>query len=211
MYDTEEQQVEAIKRWWQENGNFVIVGIAVGLAVVLGWRLYQDNELSNKEAASSSYQALQTSIDAKGYGAAAELQAYIDSNKGSNYSFMAALQLAKLAVDGDKFAEAEAQLSYVISAAAANNPLLPVAVLRLARIQVTQAKYDEALATLTATTLDVAFTATVEELKGDIYVAQNATEKARIAYQAAIDNGGLENNAVLQTKINQLSVIEAAQ
>jgi len=28
MYDTEEEQVEALKRWWQENGTSAIVGLS---------------------------------------------------------------------------------------------------------------------------------------------------------------------------------------
>ncbi|GAA5214525.1 YfgM family protein [Corallincola platygyrae] len=211
IYTTEEQQVEAIKKWWKDNGNFVIVGVIVGLVAVFGWRFYQDGQISAKETASDGYQALQTTIDAKGYEAAPELQAFIDGNKGNNYSLMAALQLAKLSVDNDKLAEAEAQFSYVIANAKADNPLYPVAVMRLARLQLSQQELDAAITTLESNKLDAAFTAAVEELKGDVYVAQGVVEKARVAYQAAVDAGGFEVNEQLQSKINQLAVIEAAE
>ncbi|MGU3844696.1 YfgM family protein, partial [Vibrio diabolicus] len=42
LYDTEEQQVEAIKDWWKENGKAVIIGAVVGLGGLFGWRYYQD-------------------------------------------------------------------------------------------------------------------------------------------------------------------------
>ena len=37
-YETEEQQVEAIKKWWKANGNTLIIGAVVGLAGLWGWR-----------------------------------------------------------------------------------------------------------------------------------------------------------------------------
>jgi predicted negative regulator of RcsB-dependent stress response len=211
IYTTEEQQVEAIKKWWQENGNFVIVGVIVGLASISGWRYYQESQISAKEAASDGYQAIQTSVDAKGFEAAAEMKAYVESHKGDNYSFMAALHLAKLSVETENFAEALAQLNYVVENAKSDNPLFPVAVMRLARLQLAQGEYDAALATLENNALATSFAAVVEELKGDIYVAKGGNDKALIAYQAAVAKGGLENNPVLQSKINQLSVISAAQ
>ncbi|PAR85254.1 YfgM family protein, partial [Vibrio cholerae] len=42
LYDTEEQQVEAIKDWWKENGKAVIFGAVIGLGGLFGWRYYQD-------------------------------------------------------------------------------------------------------------------------------------------------------------------------
>ena len=55
-------------------------------------------------------------------------------------------------------------------------------------------------------TLPESFKATVAELKGDVYVAKNESEQARSAYQAAVDAGGLENNSLLQIKLDNLAV-----
>ena len=38
VYKTEEEQVEAIKKWWNENGKSIIVGIVVGITAIFGWR-----------------------------------------------------------------------------------------------------------------------------------------------------------------------------
>ena len=43
LYDSEEQQVEAIKDWWKENGKAVVLGVVVGLGGLFGWRYYQDS------------------------------------------------------------------------------------------------------------------------------------------------------------------------
>ena len=54
LYDTEEQQVEAIKDWWKENGKSVILGAVIGLGL-FGWRYYQDSVTTAQETASESY------------------------------------------------------------------------------------------------------------------------------------------------------------
>ena len=38
QFATEEQQVEAIKRFWKEHGTAIIVGAALGLGGLWGWR-----------------------------------------------------------------------------------------------------------------------------------------------------------------------------
>lgn len=55
LYDSEEQQVEAIKDWWKENGKAVIFGAVIGLGGLFGWRYYQDSVVEAREAASESY------------------------------------------------------------------------------------------------------------------------------------------------------------
>ena len=32
---TEEQQIDAIKQWWKENGSSIVTGVVLGLAVLL--------------------------------------------------------------------------------------------------------------------------------------------------------------------------------
>ena len=35
---TEEEQVEALKSWWKENGKSLIMGVVIAVAAVFGWR-----------------------------------------------------------------------------------------------------------------------------------------------------------------------------
>ena len=51
VYTTEEQQIEAIKKWWQTNGNSVLIGIALAIAAVLGYQTWNQNKQANSEAA----------------------------------------------------------------------------------------------------------------------------------------------------------------
>jgi predicted negative regulator of RcsB-dependent stress response len=39
-YETDDEKVEAIKKWWKDNGISVATGVVIGLAVVFGWRAW---------------------------------------------------------------------------------------------------------------------------------------------------------------------------
>ena len=79
LYDSEEQQVEAIKDWWKENGKAVIFGAVIGLGGLFGWRYYQDSVVEAREAASESYTTVISALDAKGVDAQSDIQAFIDA------------------------------------------------------------------------------------------------------------------------------------
>ena len=77
LYDTEEQQVEAIKDWWKENGKAVALGAVVGLGGIFGWRYYQDMQVSAQDAASQAYTSALTTLQAQGAGGIEATQNFI--------------------------------------------------------------------------------------------------------------------------------------
>ena len=56
VYQTEEQQVDAIKSYWKENGTAIMTGLAVGFGGFIGFNLYNDNKLEQEMLASDNYQ-----------------------------------------------------------------------------------------------------------------------------------------------------------
>ena len=58
VYKTEEEQVEAIKKWWSENGKSIIAGIIIGIAAIFGWRGYENHTAMQAKAASMLYEQL---------------------------------------------------------------------------------------------------------------------------------------------------------
>ena len=54
-YQTEEEQVEAIKQWWKDNGKSVIGGLVLGLAVVGGLKGWQQYTKVSAENAAAYY------------------------------------------------------------------------------------------------------------------------------------------------------------
>ena len=39
--ETDDQEVEELKRWWNENGKTVVAGLVLGLGGVFGWTTWQ--------------------------------------------------------------------------------------------------------------------------------------------------------------------------
>ncbi|MDN3380841.1 MULTISPECIES: tetratricopeptide repeat protein [unclassified Pseudoalteromonas] len=203
IYSTEEQQAEAIKRFFRENGVSLALGVVIGLGGLYGWKAYNQNQITTAESASDAYTTLVESGEVLGAA-----DTFIDENKDTNYSVLAAFVAAKEAVEKDQLDVASEKLSWIV-ANVNNGDLKATATTRLARVQIAQQQYDEALNTLSAP-LEDTFTATVSEIKGDIHFAQGNTDQARTAYQAAADAGGLENNPLLQIKLDDLAVTSPA-
>ncbi|MGS0673944.1 YfgM family protein [Shewanella sp. 0m-4] len=202
IYSTEEQQVDAIKQFWKDYGTSVVVGAVVGLGGLFGWNYYSDYQLAQAEAASESFQALsiQNSEDAAML-VAAENFAKAHGQKG--YQSLLELLVAKSAVEAGDLEKAETTLKTVI-ATNVDNSIVLIATLRLARVQAEQGQYATAIATLDQIT-DPASKAQRDELKGDFLVRQGDTEKAKIAYQTAVENGGTMTSPTLQMKLDNLN------
>ncbi|NMP15960.1 tetratricopeptide repeat protein [Thalassotalea sp. HSM 43] len=203
-FQTEEQQVEAIKSFWQENGNSLIAGLVLGLGGFIGWNYYQDSQLESQYVASYEYQQTMESFASKEQDFRSNTQAFIDANSDKVYATFAAFALAQDAVQSEDYAEAEKQLNAAL-ALTVSDDLTAIANLRLARVQIQQQQFDAALQTL-ATSFPESFKANVEETKGDAYLLQDDKEQARAAYQAAADAGGLQGNPTLQMKLDDLAV-----
>ncbi|MDN3653390.1 tetratricopeptide repeat protein [Thalassotalea ponticola] len=203
-YQTEEQQVEAIKSFWRENGNSLIAGLVIGLGGFVGWNYYQDNQLQEQYQAAYDYQQTMDAFASKQQDFRTQTQAFIDNNSDKVYATFAAFALAQDAVEHQDYAEAAKQLQVAINATESDN-LKAIGNLRLARVQVQQGEYQAALTTLNAITL-ASFVASVEEVKGDAYLLQGDKAQARAAYQAAADAGGLQASPALQMKLDDLAV-----
>ncbi|MBU2893058.1 tetratricopeptide repeat protein [Colwellia sp. D2M02] len=205
VYQTEEQQVEAIKGYWEKNGNTIIAGVILGFAGFIGFNLYQDNKLEQELAISDSYQALIEESEAENADFSANAAEFIKNNSESSYAALTALSLAKEAATHQDWSKVKEQLAIAIEKAPSEG-IKAIASLRLARVQVQLEQYTEALATLSAP-LPVAFTAAIEEIKGDTYLLQGKKDLARNAYQVAIAADGLANNTNLQMKLDDLAQV----
>ncbi|MCG7498608.1 tetratricopeptide repeat protein [Vibrio sp. Of7-15] len=200
VYETEEQQVDAIKRWWKENGKAVVLGAVLGLGGLWGWRYYQAELVASKEAASDAYGKVLSVLEAGGDDAIAQTQTFIDAHKDNQYAVLAALQLAKVQVEANKLDEALTQLRWA-AANTKDDAILPLATTRIARILAEQGQYDQALAELKNVTSE-SWKARVAELRGDIALRSGDAEAARTAYTEAQQLG---ESPALQMKLDDLA------
>ena len=206
IYTDEEQQVEALKRFWNEYGKAILGGVVIGLGSLYGWRFYQAEQRANAEALSNSYAQL-VQKQASDDDFLAEAQTFITEQGSNNYAVFAALLAAKEAVSADNFAEAIKQLSWVQQNSKDVN-VKAIAQLRLARVQRQTGDYTAALATLEQA-VPTSFVGQQAELKGDVLQVTGDLVAAKAAYQLAFSNAG-ENTQLLQIKLDELAHITAA-
>ena len=208
-YETEEQQVEAIKNWWKENGNTIIIGAVVGLAGLWGWRFYNESVISSQETTSQAYSEMLVKFEAQDDEKRLEnISAFAADNIDNNYGVLASLLLAKEAIVQKNYELAKTQLVQLQSQNS-YEPLNAVINLRLARVQAELGEYEPALTTLALIT-EKSFLAKAYQVKGTVYLKQGEVEKARSAFQDAINASQGRIDPVLQLQFDDLALPEDA-
>ncbi len=202
-YETEEQQLEAIKKWWKENSSMVVTGVAVGVAAIFGWQYYQTESIQHSEQASVLYeQVLMLSENPDNINdqiaSANQLEAEF---KDTPYASLSALVIAKQQINLGQFDKAQQQYRWVIENAK-QQELKYLAKIRLSRVLLTNEKIDEALSLLNET-YPQSFNEMVFELKGDALLKQGNKEQAKVAYIKALEFSK-GTNRWLQLKIDDI-------
>lgn len=205
-YDLEEQeQLDALKAWWRENGRLVLLAVAafvLSVAGVQGWRYHQAQQAQQAAAAYAEVElALVPGDLARGRSAATALR---EGYPKSAYAPRAALAVARLAVEKNDLEAARVELQWAAENAAEES-LRDSARLRLARVLLAQGRLDDALAAL-AGPATPSFEALFADLRGDVLQAQGKPAEARAAYQQALDKSGAETpfRALVEVKRDAL-------
>jgi predicted negative regulator of RcsB-dependent stress response len=209
-YLTDEEQVERIKKWWQENGSSVIVGLVIGIGGLSGWRFWVEYKTAQAGEASTHFTQALGALEAGRKDDAIE-QASLVLNEYSStpYSDLSRLALAKAYVESGDFNRAASQLESLIHETREKS-LEMIARKRLAAVQLQQDNLDAALSTLDIQYPE-SFTAVFEEMKGDVLVAKGDPQAARDAYQKArLANPGAANPRLLQQKLDDLGLASSA-
>ena len=218
-YRTEEEQLEALRNWWKENGRNTIITIVISVAAVFGWQGWQEQQRTSAEAASLLYQNLLQANQGVRAGATAEqlatanhLAAQLrEQHSNSLYGQFAALYSARYAMIADDYAAAEAALQSVIESA--DEPdLRDLATLRLARVVAAQGDRERALSLL-ATPSSLAFAPAYAEAEGDIYYANGDQQQAAVAYRKALELSAEQDmpagSGLLQLKADDLNATQS--
>ena len=207
-YETDEEQLEAIKKWWAENGKAVIAGVVLGLGAIFGWRGWVSYEQGRSEAASALYEEVIIAIEAPDPETAVAVgDRLMNDYADTPYAAMAALARAKTNVESGDLQSAAQALRWAMDNGR-DVDVAEVARLRLARVQYALNQPDEALATLQQE-FPPAYAALVEELRGDILVEKGDAEGARAAYRKALqDSRAVVDRSALEMKLNDLGVVQ---
>jgi len=212
----EEESIESLKRWWNESGRLLALGIAVVVIGYFGWQFWQNSQTQNAARASAVYDQLtRIAVTAPGQAIAeparSEALTLIETlrtdHASSIYALYGALFGARLAVEADDLDAARTELEWFLAntrsglLGSTEETLVSLAQLRLGRVLLADNQPDRAL-TLISGVDGKALSAQFEELRGDIYLAQGQRDMAVQAYAAAVAAG--DGNPALQMKLNEL-------
>lgn len=212
---TEEEQVQAIKDWWKNNGSSLLIGIGAALAIVFGWQAWQNHQAQQRAEAANQFANLlnafssadEESADTVGFVA----ETLRDEHGDSAYAIYGNLVLARQQmVEGEDPAAAVETLNWALEKAAGHPALELVIRNRLARAQFAAGEHDAALATLDNATNADAFAAIFSELKGDVLLAKGDRDGAREAYLGAREQSQQGRSGILELKLSDLGVGEGA-
>lgn len=210
-YLSEEEQTEALKGWIRQNWSYVLLGVALGLALLAGWRYYQSYASNRGEAAAELFREYVNAFDAHDQAKLDGLFKQLDSKYATSpYADQVRLLQAQRHVGAGEFDKAAADLRAVADNSKDDN-LAKIAKLRLARVLIQQEHYDDALKLLDVAKAG-AFEAQVHEARGDAFLAKADQAQARKEYQAALaavgDAG--EGRRLLDLKLQDLQIQPAA-
>lgn len=198
VYKTEDEQLEALKKWFRDNGRHVLTGVLVVAVATFGIYSWQQRQQHRSDTASLDYQNLLQAmrvIDANANSTDADklkeqlatarhlAETLKTDFESSTYAQFAALFKARLAVDGNDFAQAEAELKWVL-AHKPSDEIKALTQLRLARVLHAKGDDDGALAQLDEASAG-SYASAYLQLKGDIAQARGDLDAARAAYMRA--------------------------
>ena len=204
-YTSEAQQVEAIKKWWRENGLSVVLGITLGLSGIFGWRYWQDLKVERAESASVLYSDMIASLQNDNGAESRDIADTILADyENTTYGVFALLALAKLAVADDDLVAAGTHLRRALKQNR-DDTFSHVIRMRLIRVLISQDKLDEA-SNLISQQKKSGFASGYDELMGDISVLQGEFETARNSYQQSIDKARAEGRDIstLELKLDNI-------
>ena len=201
----EQEQVDAFKAWWKDNGKWLLIALAVavsGFAVMQGWQFYKEKTMAEASTLYVELEKQLSSNDPKRINDAA--QAVIDKFGSTAYAPRAALLAAQVNIQNKDVARAKAQLEWVIKHADETG-LQNLARLKLATVLLDEKNYAEALKLLDAKHAE-SFMGLYADLKGDVLNAQGKADEARAAYQLALTKTDAQSKyrILIQMKLDAL-------
>lgn len=203
VYSTENEQVDALRRFFIENGKALAIGVVIGIGALLGWRYWQNHQQAEMTGASQSYQQASEALTSGKADGVALAEKFIEKN-ANNYGVLAALQVAQHDVDQKDFAKAEQQLAWAQGQTKDEN-LKSLIDLRLARVQLQENKLDGALKTLDLIKA-TGWVAMAQDVRGDVLVKKGDVKGAREAYSKGLASDASQSlQALLRMKLNNLS------
>jgi predicted negative regulator of RcsB-dependent stress response len=206
IYDAHEQG-EVVKKWLQENGSAIVMGLVIAFGGLFGFRQWQAWELNNKQQAYAEFAGLNQLLEAGQMDTAMNnFQNLEEKHEKSPYASLAALEMGRARMESKQEDLAIKHYRFVMENGKPK-ALRVIARNRLARMLLDQDKASEALEVIEGEKDAVGFEARYSETRGDILLALDRKQEALAAYRQALDtleSGAGDRNA-LELKVQSLS------
>ena len=198
--DTEQEELEALQKWWHENGKAVVIGLVIGLGGVFGWTTWQSRVEATAEQVSVVYQSMVDMAAADDHlEALLRVDQIIRDHPDSDYAVLSGLLGAKSALAAGRTDDANRLLAWVIQNSA-RTELRDLARLRSAQLLLDEQKREAGLAMI-AEVNTPAFTASVEELRGDILMDSGQSDAAAKAYESALASDSISSGTRVRVEM----------
>lgn len=204
-YLSDLERLEQAKKWWRENYKSIVLGAAIAILAVGGYRYWEYRTTARSETASALYIELVKHMvghDMAGIDKSAHqlMNDYADTPYGSQ----AALALAQAQASEGKGTDAVQSLQWVMDHSS-DGGLKLLARLRQASVKLSGGDAQGALDSLNGADAG-AFAPLYAELRGDAELKLGKTEEARSAYQQALAgwDDKLGDRSLVQMKLDGL-------
>lgn len=203
VYSNENEQTDALRNFFANNGKALAIGVVIGIAALGGWRYWSSHQDDTAKTVSAQYQQLTSAMQA-GKPDTLEAVDRFASENSNTYGALAAMDLAKQYVDAGQLDKAATLLQNGLKDTKDAN-LQAVINLRLARIQLQQNQADAALKTLDGVKGD-GWTAIVADIRGEALLTKGDKQGARDAWSKGVESDASPAlKQMMQMKMNNLS------
>lgn len=203
VYSNENEQTDALRNFFANNGKALAIGVVIGIAALGGWRYWSSHQDDTAKTVSAQYQQLTSAMQA-GKPETLEAVNRFASENSNTYGALAAMDLAKQYVDAGQLDKAATLLQNGLKDTKDAN-LQAVINLRLVRIQLQQNQADAALKTLDGVKGD-GWTAIVADIRGEALLTKGDKQGARDAWSKGVESDASPAlKQMMQMKMNNLS------
>lgn len=203
VYTNESDQIDAIKRFFANNGVALIVGLVIGIGGVFGWNYWQSHKTNVLQESAQKYENISAQLhsgSAQGIEAAQKFAA----ETNDVYSAMMGLELAQISVDKGELANAQKALTDAL-AKATSVDMKDLINFRLARIQLAQDNAEGAIASV-ANIQGKSWQAAAQDVRGDALLHKGDKAGAKAAYTQGLESDGSQAlRGILTLKLNNVS------
>jgi len=206
-YETDEQQWEAIKGWFNKYGSVISWVVIVVAVLFMSGRYYFHHQDVVLEQGSEHYFAMIASQEQNDTTSMlSKANRLIDDYPKTPYAQLAAFTIAKYAIESKNYDEAEKQLAWVMNDSI-DNDFKMLARVRLMKTYYAKGDFEKALSLHNEQEANGWLTI-MEEAKGDILKTQSKLNEAVDSYEAALEAAPEEHlhGQLLTYKLKELGV-----